>query len=183
MTHSLSWRAVALACATVTVSCGDTVAPRVHPVSGTYLFTTTLDSLSHEADGPLACGAGSIGYCTLWAASTTGALSGTFVVDDAVETMLDWGGPVYNSVSGHADGLFGSQPVSVTIASGAVTGPVTMADTARQVGVQLAGTGQERIRLSGTMAGDSIVGTVAWSQVFARSPSTYKGTFVARRIR
>jgi hypothetical protein len=174
------WPLFALACAALVASCRDATAPRVHPMSGAYTFTTVLDSISYEASGPLGCGSYAM-YCTLWRADGGGRLTGTFVVSDDVAFDRSLGSTVYGHVWGQATGLFAGQAVTLTVNGGFLAGPLTMSDTTRSVVVQLTTAAREGIRLSGTFAGDSIVGTVHWSEIVARSPPTYKGTFVAHR--
>jgi hypothetical protein len=175
--------AFALALVALGTSCSDATAPRLHPMSGVYAFTTALDSLSYEDSGPLGCGSINIMYCVRWKADSRGHLTGTFEVDDDVSPDSGPGGLVYDQVDGQAEGTFGDQAVSVLAPSGSLSGPVDASDTTRSVVVVLTGSAREGIRLAGTVAGDSIVGTVYWSQTVARNPPTYKGTFVARRVR
>jgi hypothetical protein len=165
--------------------CSETpVAPRIaRPMTGTYDFTTVLDTFEYgiPAGGP-SCPNGA-GYCASIHADSSGRLAGTFQVGDSVGTFYIYDGDVYVDVAGAITGVFQGQTINDAYPTGFVDGPVTMSDDRNTVSISLDRPDGDVVDLYGTMAGDSIVGRVRWGQDTYRGPAAYwyTGTFVAHR--
>jgi hypothetical protein len=173
------WSSCLASALVLVTGCRDATAPRVHPLTGVYDFTTVLDSVSYETSGLLGCGS-DVMYCVKWRADSTGVLSGRFEIADSVGLIPALGGVVYGEIHGDVAGLYQGQAVTASV-GGYANGPLAMSDATDHVELVFTGTSWAGIYLVGTFRGDSLVGQVSWSQEAARHPTTYRGTFVARR--
>jgi hypothetical protein len=188
MTHSRLLRpTLVLSCFAIVLaaSCRESsVEPQrvARPMTGTYDFTTVLDTFSYETT------VGAPGTCTIYcphvSADSTGKLAGTFTVGDSVAYFYIFGSLVYREVSAAITGTFAGTPIQETYPSGLLSGPLLMPDAVdgSKVYVQLEGQTTAAVDLVGTVAGDSITGTAMWTLHSGSGHGPrYTGHFVARR--
>ncbi|MEO7714433.1 MAG: hypothetical protein ABIV10_16090 [Gemmatimonadaceae bacterium] len=172
--------------------------PRPDPLSleGRWIVSTSLDTFMFETGvpSPPDCPS-SIGmYCSHRRADTTGRLS--IVMTIAGDSVNASGARQFRLVSDSVSGLFCDQIASTLSGCGHVSpiGPTyypegrfaPTGDPLAATGatyIRLDGINEQYVGLSGTLAGDSIVGRLYWTQSFNRFPPAYAGSFTARRQR
>lgn len=162
----------------VVASCRDSTAVEAsrisRPLTGTYDFTTKLDTFSYETGGPTDCPDFSGFYCEHFNPDSSGRLSGSFTIGDSVDTA-------YRQVAGTFAGIFRGSATQGSYSASILNGPLLMSAPQGSVDARLDGPTGDAIWLTGTFAGDSIAGRVLWASRVDRSPPTYWGHFVARR--
>jgi hypothetical protein len=178
----------------------------LHPLSGTWQVTTSLDSFSYEtpAPSPPDCPSFTM-YCTHSHADTLGRLAIIMTVGISVapgtqnsiyplyltEAEAATIYPVaFGTVTGRfckvtpEQGCTSTTEVGPTpYPSGGAVGPLTLTDPSNSVKIvlRLGGADRPLVILRGRLAGDSITGNVWWAAGVTRSPPAHWGTFVARR--
>ena len=184
------------------------IRPRLQsPLVGTWELTTHFDTFSFETSGPSApecpwTPGTSPYYCTHYRTTTAGAylggvleLTDTSSTADTLSKTLYAAGNLQVSFCDSIDfqGLTGCTHVSDRTSipySGTIAGKPDSTGTASleiHVGEPADGFGLERamrtysLRYS-TYAGDSIYGPIYWGGG-GRSPPSYRGTFVLRRVK
>lgn len=185
------------------VACSDSTRPRLQsPLVGQWTLTTHLDSFSFEtaAPSPPDC-PGYTMYCTHVRTTTDGAfLGGTIDVQDSsssVDTLAKTvfaSGMVQTRFCDEVDysyvtaaGCLHVGDLAVVAYGGQITGtPDSTATGSLAVVIGEPGDvfgGNITMRSHhATFAGDSIYGSMYWGQSGGRSPPTYRGTFVLRRV-
>ncbi|HEX5971518.1 MAG TPA: hypothetical protein VFY85_06300 [Gemmatimonadaceae bacterium] len=188
----------------VIVACSDSTRPRLQsPLVGQWELTTHFDTFSFEtgAPSPPDCVYADM-YCTHFRTTTDGAyLAGVIELQDATsstdtvtKTVLA-SGMVQTRFCDQVDynyttavGCLHVSDLATVSYAGQITGPPdSTATQALDVVIGEPGNvfgGNITMRShDATYAGDSIYGKLYWGQSGGRSPPTYRGTFVLRRVK
>lgn len=182
----------------VLAACSSTE-PRPDPLSleGRWIVSTSLDTFKFEtaAPSPPDCPSNSDSfYCAHRRADTTGRLS--IVMTIAGDSVGASGARQFRLVSDSVSGLFCDQ-IAATLSGCTHVSPIgptfypegTFTPTSDPLSatgatyIQLRGINRQYLGLNGTLAGDSIVGRLYWTQAYNRFPPAYAGSFTARRQR
>jgi hypothetical protein len=153
-------------------------------MTGTYDFTTVLDTfVLVEPLGAPGCQSGT-GYCATTIPASGAELGGTFIVGDSVSYHEGLRATAYQQVSATILGIFRASRIQDIYRNGLLTGPLLMADAVdgSKVVVGLQNEHTDAITLAGSISGDSITGSVSWAMNIQQGhASRYYGHFVARR--